>query len=83
MAKKRKRKIVKEGGKWCVKSKKGKSLGCYDTEKEAQERLGQVEHFKKTSDSLEEQMTRMLKVTEESRRLIIESQELFARLRPD
>lgn len=40
------RKIVKEDGKWCVKSKKGKSLGCYDTKKKALERLRQVEHFK-------------------------------------
>lgn len=41
------RKVVKEGSKYCVKSKKGKNLGCYDTKKEALERLRQVEHFKK------------------------------------
>lgn len=41
-----KRKVVKEGGKWCVKSKKGKSLGCYDTKKEALARLRQVEYHK-------------------------------------
>ena len=40
------RKVVKENGKGCVKSKAGKSLGCYDTKKEALERLRQVEHFK-------------------------------------
>lgn len=40
------RKVVKEGGKWCVKSKAGKSLGCYDTKAKALERLRQVEYHK-------------------------------------
>ena len=80
---KRKRKIVKENGKWCVKSKKGKSLGCYDTEAEAKERLGQVEYFKKNSDELDSRMAAMIKNVEESQRLILEAKELFARLRPD
>ena len=40
------RKVVKEGDKWCVKSKKGKNLGCYDTKKEANKRLRQVEYHK-------------------------------------
>ncbi len=39
-------KIVKEKGKWCVKSEKGKNLGCYDTKVEAEKRLQQVEYFK-------------------------------------
>jgi len=32
---------------WCVKSKKGKNLGCYNSEKKAKERLRQVEYFKR------------------------------------
>jgi hypothetical protein len=38
--------ISKEGGKWCVKSEKGKNLGCYFSEKEAKKRLRQIEYFK-------------------------------------
>ena len=38
--------IKKEGSKYCVKSKKGKNLGCYDTKEEAEKRLKQVEYFK-------------------------------------
>lgn len=37
------RKVVKEGSKYCIKSKKNKSLGCYPTRKEALERLRQIE----------------------------------------
>ena len=40
------RKVVKEGSKWCVKSKAGKSLGCYDTKEEANQRLRQIEFHK-------------------------------------
>lgn len=45
-------KIVKRKGKWCVlshkKDKNGKyrNFGCYDTEKEAKTRLGQIFMFK-------------------------------------
>ena len=40
--------VKKENGKWCVKSKHNPdwSGGCYDTEAEAEERLGQVEAAK-------------------------------------
>lgn len=38
--------IVHEDGKYCVKSHKGKNLGCYPTEKEAKHRLQQIEYFK-------------------------------------
>lgn len=40
-------KIVEEDSKWCVYSKDGtKNLGCYDTKKEAEARLAQVEAHK-------------------------------------
>jgi len=39
-------KIVKKGSKWQVQSEKGKNLGTYDTKKEAEERLKDVEMFK-------------------------------------
>lgn len=41
-------KIVKEGDKYCVKSEKNSdwSGGCYDTKKEAEDRLAEVEMFK-------------------------------------
>ncbi len=38
--------IVNENGKYCVKSHKGKNLGCYDSKSGAEERLRQVEYFK-------------------------------------
>lgn len=38
--------IKKLKGKWCVVSKKGKSLGCYGSRKAALKRLRQVEFFK-------------------------------------
>lgn len=38
--------IRKEGGKHCVKSEKGKNMGCYDSEEGAKKRLGQIEYFK-------------------------------------
>ncbi|MEM4546772.1 MAG: hypothetical protein QW328_08450 [Nitrososphaerota archaeon] len=38
--------IVKEKGKYQVKSKSGKNLGTYRTKKEAVKRLRQVEYFK-------------------------------------
>lgn len=44
--------IVKQGSKWCVKSKKKnkkghrKNLGCYRSRSGAKKRLGQVEYFK-------------------------------------
>ena len=40
--------LKKIGAKWYVLSEKaGKSLGSYDTHKEAKKRLGQVEFFKR------------------------------------
>ena len=44
----RQSKIVKENGKYCVKSEKNSdwSGGCYDTKDEAEKRLSQVEMFK-------------------------------------
>ena len=40
-------KIVElDNGKWQVQSEKGKNMGTYDTEKEAQKRLKQIEDFK-------------------------------------
>lgn len=38
------------GGKWSVRSMKGKSLGKYDTKEEAVKRLRQVEYFKNHKD---------------------------------
>jgi hypothetical protein len=41
-------KIRKEGSKWCVVSEDGtRKFGCYPTRKQAVNRLGQIEHFKK------------------------------------
>ena len=39
-------KIVQIGNKWQVQSEKGKNLGTYNTRKEAEKRLKQVEYFK-------------------------------------
>lgn len=39
-------KIVEKGSQWCVESEDGKNMGCYDTKKEAEERLRQIEYFK-------------------------------------
>ncbi|MDI6892944.1 MAG: hypothetical protein QMD08_08210 [Actinomycetota bacterium] len=40
--------IVKRGKEWCVISHRtGKNLGCYPTEKEAKERLGQIWAWKR------------------------------------
>lgn len=38
--------IRRRGNKWCVISKKGKSLGCYDSRKKALKRLRAIEYFK-------------------------------------
>lgn len=38
--------IKQEDGKFCVYSKSGKSMGCYDSEEAAKERLGEIEYFK-------------------------------------
>lgn len=35
-----------QNGKWQVQSEKGRNMGTYDTKKEAEKRLGQVEYFK-------------------------------------
>ena len=45
-------KIVKIRAKWQVQSKKGKNLGTYDTKKEAEKRLKDVEMFKHMNEAL-------------------------------
>lgn len=47
-------KIVKVGSKYQVQSEKGRNMGTYDTKKEAEERLRQVEYFKHKNESLVE-----------------------------
>ena len=44
--------IVKEGSKYVVKSESGKTMGTYATEKEAKERLKQIEMFKHLKGTL-------------------------------
>jgi len=46
--------IKKSGSEWCVYSKDGKPLGCYKTQKEAEERLRQIEYFKHKAESMNE-----------------------------
>ena len=47
--------IKKEGNEYCVYSKTGeRKLGCFPTEKAARKRLQQIEHFKKTMESVPE-----------------------------
>lgn len=46
--------IKHEGSKWVVRSHKGKNLGTYDTKKEAEKRLRQVEFFKHQGESLDQ-----------------------------
>lgn len=41
--------IIKQGEKYIIKSKEGKTLGEYKTEKEAKNRLRQIEYFKHIS----------------------------------
>ena len=40
-------------GEWQVQSEKGRNMGTYDTKKEAEKRLSQVEYFKHINESLE------------------------------
>ena len=40
-----------DNGKWQVQSEKGRNMGTYDTKKEAEKRLGQVEYFKHVNES--------------------------------
>ena len=35
---------------WCVYSRKGKKMGCYNSQKKAKERLRQIEYFKHKDD---------------------------------
>lgn len=44
-------KIIKFGSKWQVQSEKGKNMGTYNTKKEAEDRLKQVEYFKHINES--------------------------------
>lgn len=48
--------IVKEKSKWCVKSEKGKNMGCYKSKAEAKKRLQQIEFFKHKKGELLERM---------------------------
>lgn len=55
-----KEKIVKKGDKYQVQSKKGRNLGTYDTKKEAEDRLDDVEMFKHMNEEvLDESSVRM------------------------
>lgn len=46
--------IVKQGSKWCLKSKKtNKNLGCYPTKAGAKKREKQVQYFKHMKESIE------------------------------
>jgi|688.fasta_scaffold301462_3 hypothetical protein len=48
--------IVRQGSKWCLKSKKGnKNLGCYSSKKGVEKRERQVQYFKHMKESLLEQ----------------------------
>jgi len=51
--------IVKQGSKYCLKSKKNnKNLGCYDSKKGAEKREKQVQYFKHMKENLIEQIVR-------------------------
>jgi hypothetical protein len=51
--------IVKQGSKYCLKSKKNnKNLGCYSSKKGAKKREKQVQYFKHMKENLVEQMVR-------------------------
>lgn len=45
-------KIIKFGSKWQVQSEKGKNMGTYNTKKEAEDRLKQVEYFKHINEGI-------------------------------
>lgn len=47
-------KIVKKGSKWQVQSEKGRNLGTYNTKKEAEDRLKDVEMFKHMNEDIQE-----------------------------
>ena len=48
-------KIVRlSNGDWQVQSEKGRNMGTYDTKKEAEKRLGQVEYFKHMNEEVKE-----------------------------
>lgn len=44
-------------GDWQVQSEKGRNMGTYDTKKEAEKRLGQVEYFKHMNETIEKHDT--------------------------
>ena len=52
-------------GDWQVQSEKGRNMGTYETKKEAEKRLGQVEYFKhmneKVSKDLETKVRNIIK----------------------
>ena len=51
--------IVKQGSKYCLKSKKsGKNLGCYDSRKGAEKREKQVQYFKHMKENLLEEIVK-------------------------
>ena len=44
-------KIVKKGSQWQVQSEKGRNMGTYNTKKEAENRLKQIEYFKHLNEA--------------------------------
>lgn len=55
-------KIVKKDGKYQVQSEKGKNMGTYDTKKEAEERLKDVEMFKHMNEAIDDNDDRGVKL---------------------
>jgi len=43
--------VRKSGNKWCIFSKKGKKLECFDTKKKAVDRLKEIEYFSQQDKS--------------------------------
>ena len=53
--------IVKERGKYVVKSEDGKPMGAYDTREEAEERLKQIEMHKHMRQKQSDHMNAMMR----------------------
>ena len=45
-----------DNGDWQVQSEKGRNMGTYDTKKEAEKRLGQVEYFKHINEEIDKDL---------------------------
>jgi len=58
-------KIVKKGSQWQVQSEKGRNMGTYNTKKEAEERLRQVEYFKHKNESVDDNFNLHHSLTED------------------